>query len=384
MLRVLLTGGGSGGHVYPLLAVADAFSSVDVTDARGVSRELDLQLSYLGPRSPFDAEFEERGIRVHHLVSAKFRRYFSFANIADGFKVFVAFFQALGVLYNVMPDVVFSKGGTSAFPVVLAARFYRIPVVIHESDAVPGMTNRLSAPFAKRIAVSFEEAKKFFPEARTAVTGRPIRKELLTGILPQAGAKERFHFDPSLPVVLVLGGSQGAVALNDFVMTNVTELVKELQVLHQTGPGKDKDVLPVVRQALTEVDPSFAKRYRMEAYLAPEAYRDALSAADVVISRSGSAVFEFAAFGKPSLLVPLETSANDHQREDAYAYAKHGAAFVFEKENFTFHVVLQKLRELLDDETAYARMAAAAKAFSRTDAAKAIADEVVKTGFRKI
>jgi len=382
MLRILLTGGGSGGHVYPLLAVADALGLQKVADAHGVTRDLDVKLSYIGPRSSFNTDFREKEIRVYHIVSVKLRRYFSLGNFADVPKFFVALIQALGVLYRVMPDVVFSKGGTSAFPVVLAARFYFIPVVIHESDAVPGLTNRLSAHFAKRVAVSFEEALRFFPAKKTAITGRPIRKELLNGILPQNGAKERFHFNLSPPLVLVLGGSQGAASLNDFVLSNLPSFVKEFQILHQTGPSNAEDVSVIASQALTEVDPALTKRYRMEAYLDPERYRDALTAADIVISRSGSSVFEFAAFGKPALLVPLESSANNHQREDAVAYAKSGAAIVFEKENFTFHVVLQKMKEILNDKAEYARMANAARLFAKTGAAEAIAEEVVKIGLR--
>lgn len=384
MLRVLLTGGGSGGHIYPLLAVADALGSEEISDVRGVKRELDVQLSYIGPRSPYDAEIREKEIRVYHIAATKLRRYFSVENLVDIPKFFIALVQALAALYRVMPDVVFSKGGTSAFPVVLAARFYFIPVVIHESDAIPGLTNRLSSHFAKRIAVSFDEAKRFFPVEKTAVTGRPIRKELLSGVLPQNGAKERFRFNPALPLVLVLGGSQGAASLNNFVFDNLSSFVKDFQILHQVGQKNAEEASALAAQVLSEMDPAYAKRYRMEAYLEPERYRDALTAADIVISRSGSSVFEFAAFGKPSFLVPLENSANDHQREDAYAYAKSGAAFVFEKENFTFHVVVQKIKDILADPDAYARMANAAKSFAKIDAAKTIAEEVVRVGFRKV
>lgn len=386
MLRVLLTGGGSGGHVYPLLAVADALGHQVVADHRGVERELDVALSYAGPKSPFDADLRQKEIHVYHVASSKLRRYWSLQNLVDIPKFFVGLIQALVIVYRVMPDVVFSKGGTSALPVVLAARFYFIPVVIHESDAIPGLTNRLSAHVAKRIAVSFEEALRFFPKKKTAVTGRPIRRELLEGRLSQRAAKERFRFDPLLPLIAVIGGSQGAVVLNDFVFNNLPEFVKEFQILHQVGTRNAREASASAAEALQSVDRTLHSRYRMEAYLDPEEYRDALTAADIVISRSGSAVFEFAAFGKPALLVPLENSANGHQREDAFAYAKTGAAFVFEEENFTFHVVMQKIRELLQNRRVYEHMAKAASAFAETSAtaAETIALEVVKTGLHVI
>lgn len=384
MLRVLLTGGGTGGHVYPLLAVVDAFSSQTVEDARGMKQDLDIAVSYAGPAGPFDREFKERQIRTYRIASSKFRRYLSVQNVIDVPKFVWSVLQALVVVYRVMPDVVFSKGGPGALAVVLAARFYFVPVIIHESDAVPGLTNRLSARFAKRIAVAFEDAKRFFPERKTAVTGNPIRSEFLANLIPSSAAKAGFRFDPRVPALLVLGGSQGAATLNDFVCDNLKVLLADFQVIHQAGERNVASVREVTRTLLAELGPDVAARYRLEGTFDVRSLALAFSAADVVVSRSGSGIFEIAAAGKPAFLVPLEGSANGHQKEDALAYAKAGAAVVFEGQNFTVHVVLMKLKELLGDRNAYDAMASAAKRFARTDAASLVAEEVVKLGLRVV
>lgn len=384
MLRVLLTGGGTGGHVYPLLSVTDALARQAVLDTHGMKRDLDIAVSYVGPAGSFDADFKERQIAVHHIASSKLRRYFSFENIVDIPKFFWSVLQSLVVLYRVMPDVVFSKGGPGALAVVLAARFYLIPVIIHESDAVPGLTNRFSARFAKRIAVAFEEAKRFFPASKTAVTGNPLRREFTANLIPSSGAKASFHFDPKVPTLLVLGGSQGAAELNNFVVDHLKAILEDFQVIHQAGEKNLENVRQTTRTLVNELGPERAARYRVEGAFDARGMALAFSAADVVISRSGSVIFEIAAAGKPSFLVPLGNSANGHQKEDALAYARTGAAVVFENDNFTVHVVLMKLKELLGNESAYATMADAAKKFARVNAASLVAEEIVKLGLRAV
>lgn len=368
MIRVLLVGGGSGGHIYPLLAVAGEFAKMD-----GVS----AHLSYIGPKSPFTREFLERDIAVYRIASSKIRRYFSLGNFIDIPKFFWSVIQALYKLYILMPDVVFSKGGPGSLAVVIAARFYFIPVFVHESDAVPGLTNHISGKLAQRVAVSFPETKKFFSNKKTAYTGNPIRGELLEEMLDRFHAKRKMNFDPERPLILFLGGSQGAEQLNEFVIENLLSLLEFSQVLHQTGVKNYESVSAITRSILGN-DQFFSPKYLAAPLFEWDRYKDALCAADIVISRSGSVIAEIAAFGKPSILVPLETSANDHQRANAYSYAATGAAEVFEGKNFTYNVVVLKIKEILEDEGLYARMSDAAKRFSRPDAARVIADEIVK------
>lgn len=367
MIRVLLVGGGSGGHIYPLLAVAGEFAKME-----GVS----VHLSYIGPKSPFNREFLERDVAVYRIASSKIRRYFSLGNFIDIPKFFWSLIQALYRLYVLMPDVVFSKGGPGSLAVVIAARFYLIPVLVHESDAVPGLTNRISGKLARRVAVSFPEAEKFFSKKKTALTGNPIRRELLEGTLDRFHAKRKMNFDPERPLILVLGGSQGAEQLNEFVVGNLPSLLDFSQILHQTGIRNYESVSTITRSIVG--GQSSSPKYLAAPLFEGDRYKDALCAADIVISRSGSVIAEIAAFGKPSILVPLETSANDHQRANAYGYAATGAAEVFEGKNFTYNVVVLKIKEILEDKELYARMSDAAKRFSRPDAARVVADEVVK------
>jgi len=171
MIRILFTGGGSGGHIYPLVAVAEEITR------QASEADLDVTLNYLGDSGVFGIVLENAGITVNSIMGAKRRNYFSVLNFLDFFKMGLAVFQALFKMYFLMPDAVFSKGGTSALPVVIAARFYRIPVMIHDSDAIPGKTNKISAWFASRIAVSFAAAYKFFKSGKTALVGNPIRSE---------------------------------------------------------------------------------------------------------------------------------------------------------------------------------------------------------------
>lgn len=369
MIRVLLTGGGSGGHVYPLLAVAEEFARM-----QGVS----LQLSYIGPKSPLNSEFSDRDIAVYRIASSKIRRYFSLSNFIDIPKFIWSIFQALYRLYRVMPDVVFSKGGPGSLAVVFAARFYLIPVFVHESDAVPGLTNKISGYLAQRVAVSFSEAEKFFSKKKVALTGNPIRPELFEGVMQRFEAKRKIDFNPEYPLILVLGGSQGAEQLNNFVIDNLSAFFEFSQVLHQTGPRHFENVVSTTNAIIGQIGQSVVSKYRAVSLLEIGHYRDALCAADIVISRSGSIIAEIAAFGKPSILVPLETSANDHQRANAYSYAGTGAAEVFEGKNFTYNVVALKIKEILSNETLYAHMSDAAKRFSRPDAARVVAEEIIK------
>jgi len=375
MIRVLLTGGGSGGHIYPLLAVTEEFESIS---------DVNVQLSYVGPSGQFDAILREKNIAVYSIASSKLRRYFSVANFIDIPKLFWSFFQSLFWIYKIMPDVVFSKGGPGAFPVVLAARFYFIPVIIQDSDAIPGLTNRLCGHFATRIAVSFPETVKYFSRSKAAVVGNPIRKEIIEGAFRKEQAREYFKLNPSKPTILVLGGSQGAAQINSFIFDNLKTLIEDnVQLIHQVGPGNKREADDIVRSLQREVGEQLNSSYCSFELLDVLQYKNAFSAADIILSRSGSTIFEIAFFGKASILVPLESAANDHQRANAYSYAKSGAAIVLEKENFTPHIVLSKIKELLSHEDILRTMEVAAKNFSKPNAAKEIAEEIIMFGLKK-
>ncbi|HZX01081.1 MAG TPA: glycosyltransferase, partial [Candidatus Paceibacterota bacterium] len=216
-LRVLLTGGGTGGHIYPLVAV------VAEMQTQCGQRGIPLDLRYLGAYGPFKSLLEANNIKVGRVAESKLRRYVSIHNFIDGPKFIYSFFQAAVKIFFFMPDVIFSKGGPGALAVVLAAKLYFIPVIIHESDTVPGLTNLLSARFAKLILTSFPGTESYFPGKQVMLVGNPIRRSLLAGVAAESKQRNKvaYGFDPQLPLILVMGGSQGAININDFILDNL-------------------------------------------------------------------------------------------------------------------------------------------------------------------
>jgi UDP-N-acetylglucosamine--N-acetylmuramyl-(pentapeptide) pyrophosphoryl-undecaprenol N-acetylglucosamine transferase len=375
-IRIVLTGGGSAGHIAPLLSVVEELQKIAPDSG------LFLDLHYIGPKDEFSQKLTDIGVKVHSIPSAKLRRYFSLQNILDVPKFIIAIVLALFKMLANMPDVVFSKGGTSALPVVLAAWLYRVPILIHESDATPGLTNLLSARFATRIAVGFEGALKIFRTDAAAVTGNPVRSSLLSQKLSKPAAKTALGFDPEQPLIAVLGGSQGATSINEFIIANLSSLLSEAAVFHQTGEATFSEMQKlgqvVERQmpaAISAIHP-----YR------PVAYTNEISrvycAADLIIARAGaSTITEASAFGVPSILIPLpENASNGHQRLNAFEYAKTGAAIVVEQENLLPGIFLRQVKHIISDPAEMDKMSRAALSFYRPDAAKNLAEEVLRLG----
>ncbi len=365
-IRILLTGAGSGGHVYPLVAVARELTR------QAIERQTILQIHYLGPADRWTQIMAGENVRMHGIPGAKLRRYASGmgANLLDGPKFLAALFLAFFKIFWLMPDAVLSKGGPGALPVVLAAWFFRVPVLVHDSDAQPGVTTLLSARFAKKIAVSFEAAQKFFPAKKTLLTGNPVRAQLVPD-MSQAAAKSALNFDPNTPLLLVLGGSQGSTRINEFLAVNLEEISATVQVLHQTGTENFAETGKLTRAALSAVtvQEEAKSRYKAVPFLEGD-YGTALAAADVIAGRAGaSTISESAAAGKPMILIPLPEAANDHQRANAYAYAEAGAGVVIEEANLLPGIFLRELAGILGDRERYAKMQAAAKAFARPEAA---------------
>ena len=375
-LRVLLTGGGSGGHVDPLLAVAERLKVF--TAKHGVF----LELHYLGP---FDKMtqffFTDKEVKIHTLISAKLRRYFSLANFLDVPKFFISLAQAWFKLFFLMPDVIFSKGGPGALVVVLAGWFYRIPIVIHESDSVPGLTNLVSGRFARRIAVAFERAGNYFDSTKTAWIGTPIRKALEGDRLTKEVAKEYLKFNRDYPLVLVMGGSQGARNLNEFILTNLETLSREAQILHQTGVANYDEVQKLSRAALEgfSLEEKIRYRYFATPFLDEDDLKHAMTAADAVIARAGSGTINLiAAFGKPCILVPLPSSAGDHQRLNAYEFTKGGGGVVIEEKNLFPVIFVKQLEEIMTSPGALTQMGSAAHLFYKPGAAEILAEEILR------
>ncbi|MEK7579071.1 MAG: UDP-N-acetylglucosamine--N-acetylmuramyl-(pentapeptide) pyrophosphoryl-undecaprenol N-acetylglucosamine transferase [Patescibacteria group bacterium] len=376
-MKIVLTGGGSGGHFYPLIAVAQRIREIAQKE-----HLLDPELIYMAPNEYDRDVLFEQGITFVYAPAGKQRNYRSIKNFFDKFKTAWGIFQTTIRLFFIFPDVIFSKGGYVSVPVLFAARLFGIPVIIHESDSVPGRANAWAARFAKRIAISYPEAGEAFKKitdtrnkkATIALTGNPVRKELLTPA--ESGAREFLDIEAGLPIIAVFGGSQGAQTINEAIIEALPELLPLAYVIHQTG----KDHFEIVKESAKTVieGNEFKERYKPFAYLNVLAIRMIAGVADIIISRAGSnAIFEIATWGTPSLIVPIPEDVSRDQRSNAFAYARHGGALVIEQANLTPHLIVSEITRLLNDPEERKRMKEAAKAFARPDAAEKIAREVL-------
>ena len=376
-IRILLVGGGSGGHIYPLMAVAQK-----IRYFAGTNSGYYLDLRYFGDASGYEDMIKENGIKYSYVVSSKLRRYFSLENFVDFFKFFIAIFQSLFKVFLFMPNVVFSKGGPGSLPILFVCKFFAIPIVIHESDSAPGLTNLISGKMSKKIFLAFESARKYFPNRNVEVVGNPVRDELIMGKgdsspaiteIQKREAKKQFGFDLERPVLFILGGSQGAVVINDFVLKNIESLSVKFQVLHQVGSSnfddykKDYDLLSKTLPDLVK------KSYKFYPYF-EDNLKSAYIAADLVLARAGAGtIFEIAYFGKPSILIPLPDAANDHQVLNAFEFEEAGATFDIEQENFLSHLVLVQLETLISKTENLKSMSKSASAFYRPFSSETIA-----------
>lgn len=376
-MRIILTGGGTAGHFYPLIAVADALYE----QAREVKLLSDPELHYLAP-DPYDqGSLDRYDITFHSVQAGKSRTYFSLLNILDWFKTGIGILKAIWVVFMIYPDVIFAKGGYVSFPVLVAARILRIPVVIHESDSVPGRVNAWAGSFASKVAVSFPNASEHFPEDKVAYTGNPIRPEIANP--SDDGAREFLSMDEDIPVMFIIGGSQGSQAINSVILESLPRLLQDYYVIHQVGEKNMeavKETTDFFFSELSRQKQSLKRRYKPFGFLDDTALRMAAGAADIVISRAGSTIFEIAAWSVPSILIPLDIAHADHQRKNAYAYASSGAAIVIDQSNLGDDILLSEIDKIMNNTNTYEGMARAAANFARLDAADVIAKEVLHVG----
>lgn len=368
-MKIVFTGGGTGGHFYPIIAVAQKVNQIiDVEHIIGV------KLYYFSD-SPYDKEMlAQNGLIYEPVTAGKMRTYFSLKNFSDIFKTLFGVVNALFKMFTIYPDVVFGKGGYAAFPTIFAARLLRIPVVIHESDSVPGRVNMWAGRFAKRIAVSFPEAAKYFPAKNVAWTGQPILTEK-ENPAPRKEALSYFKMESELPVIFILGGSQGAEIINNTILDALPRFIEKYQIIHQTGVNNFKSVSGQAQVILG--DSKYRTRYLPLAYLNPLQMKMAAGAATIIISRAGSTIFEIASWGVPSILIPFKVSNADHNRKNAFSYARAGACSVVEEMNMTANILNSEVERILGDETEYKKMEHNAKMFGKPGAAEKIAREIM-------
>lgn len=367
-MRIVLVGGGSGGHFYPLIAVAEALNEA-------IEKP---ELYYFGPE-PFDADIlRKENIRYVHCPAGKTRRYASVANFFDLFKSIFGLFVALFKLFAIYPDVVFSKGGFTSVPVLIAAKLLFIPIVIHESDAVPGRASKLGAKFARYIAIAHDEVAHFFPKEKTALIGIPIRKAILTRY-DTFQARTALNLPIERPLIYVTGGSLGAERLNNQIVEALPYLLPTYSVFHQVGE-KQIGVMQETIRAL-KIDEHLLTNYFMQGHLNPETVSLVLSACDLIICRSGSTtLFEIAIHEKPAILVPIPETVSHDQRTNAYSYARDGAAVVLEEENLNEALLIQEIQAILTNAVKYEAMVAATRKVQYPDAAKKVADILLSIG----
>ncbi|MEX2514910.1 MAG: undecaprenyldiphospho-muramoylpentapeptide beta-N-acetylglucosaminyltransferase [Candidatus Paceibacterota bacterium] len=373
-MRIILTGGGTGGHFYPLMAVAD---SVYKQASKGKILG-DPDIYYLAPE-PYDRTMLNKyGVTFRSVQAGKSRPGFSFKNFFDWFKTGWGVIKAIWTVFVIYPDVIFAKGGYVSFPVLLAGRLLRIPIIIHESDSVPGRVNRWASSFAKQVATSYPQAAKFFPAEKVALTGNPIRMEVADPA--QSGAREFLDMDENIPVIFVLGGSQGAQIINSVILETLPKLLESYYVIHQVGEKNFKTSQETTDFFFSELSRSqqeLRRRYKPFGFLDENAMRMAAGAADIVISRAGSTIFEIAAWAVPSILIPLDIAHADHQRKNAYAYAATGASVVIDEANLGDDILLSEIHNIMDNSERYESMTKAAARFARLDAAEVIAGEII-------
>src|SRR3989344_3543739 len=369
--RVLTTAGGTAGHIYPVAAVVAELQTM------AAEQQVNLEVRYLGAYGPFREFLQQNNIRVQRVANSKLRRYFAWQNFIDVPKFIWSIFQALWKIFWFMPNVLFSKGGPGSLAVVLAARFYRIPIIVHESDAVPSVTTNITSKFADTVAVSFASTVGQFTQKEVIHTGNPIRKYLLTDPISKEKGRGYFGFNPHAPLLLVLGGSQGSTSINDFILDVLPELLQSVQVLHQTGKEDYERVVREAGVALKKLPEDAQRRYKAVDYFEKD-IRIAYQGADLVVSRSGSGIFELAAFGKPSILIPLPWAANDHQGANAAEYQRARAAIVMEQDNLLPHIFLDNVTNLLANPEKLAAMGEAARTFYKSDAASNLARLILR------
>ncbi len=373
-MKIVLTGGGSGGHFYPLIAVASEINKIAKEE-----KIIPPALYYIGIEEYDRLALEEHNIAFLRASSGKVRKHFSIRNIIDPFKIIFGSIKAFWQLFTLYPDVIFSKGGYASVPTLIAARFLRIPVIVHESDAVPGRANLFGAKFARWVAVSYPGTSKYFkktPREKIALTGNPIRASIAKPAVN--GAFSYLGLSKSVPTVFILGGSQGAQAINSVILDSLPELLNKYQVIHQTGSANIDDVTGMAKVILH--NHPHMDRYKAFGFLNELAIRMSAGAADVLVMRAGSGtIFEAASWGLPSIVIPIPEDVSHDQTKNAFAYANTGAAIVIKQKNLESSILINEIDRIIQDPVLTKNMSHMAKQFSKPDADRKIADIILKT-----
>lgn len=331
MKRIILTGGGTAGHVTPNIALLPGL------------KELGYDIHYIGSYNGIEKELiEQFGIPYHGISSGKLRRYFSLQNFTDPFRVLKGFGEAKKLIKTLKPDVIFSKGGFVSVPVVIAGKQCKVPTIIHESDMTPGLANKLAIPSASKVCCNFPETLEHLPKNKAVLSGSPIRRELLTG--DREAALKFTGLSEDKPVILIIGGSLGSVVVNNAVRAILPELLKTFQVIHLCGKGK-------IDESLKDLT-----GYVQYEYIKDE-LKDLFALSDMVISRAGAnAICELLALHKPNLLIPLSINASrGDQILNARSFERQGFSVVIEEEQLTDSSLSDAIYKLYREKDTYVK-----------------------------
>ncbi len=329
MKRIVLTGGGTAGHVTPCIALLPGL------------KEEGYDIHYIGSQNGIERKLiEELGVPYYGISSGKLRRYFDPKNFSDPFKVMKGYLQAKKLLKKLKPDVVFSKGGFVTVPVVLAAKKVKIPAIIHESDMTPGLANKLAIPAAKKVCANFPETLKYLPPEKAVLTGTPIRKELFSG--NKLSGLDFCGFTANKPVILIIGGSTGSRVINEVIRGMLPTLLRDYQIIHLCGKDNLEDKL------------SNLESYVQFEYIKKE-LSDLFAAADLVISRAGAnAICELLALRKPNILIPLSLkSSRGDQILNAESFERQGYSYVLTEEELSVSSLLQAIGDVMGNRNKY-------------------------------
>jgi UDP-N-acetylglucosamine--N-acetylmuramyl-(pentapeptide) pyrophosphoryl-undecaprenol N-acetylglucosamine transferase len=373
-MRILISGGGTGGHIYPALAVAHE-----------LIRKYDAELLFVGDVNGLETKIvPAAGIPFVGITAGKLRRYLSAGTVTDLVRIPRGVLQAIGHVRRFKPDAAFTSGGYVSVPAGIAARMAGVALVMHQQDVPPNLANRLLTPLATRISVSFPDSLHYFPTERTSLAGNPVRGEMLAMIgAPGATYKPQFGLEYALPVLLVTGGSQGARHLNQVIVQALPRLLPHCQVLHVSGDYTYEETRAGAERALAD-HPELRSRYALFAYLKAEMPM-ALAASDVVLCRSGAATLaELAVIGRPSILVPLPPGfTGSPQQVNAEMFVKAGAAEMILDKRLSVDRLCAALFPLLADSARTTAMAAAARELGLPDAAAKLADAVAWLAWKR-
>ena len=366
-MKILLTGGGTGGHLIPLLAVVSELEKL------GEEKEIAKpEFLLLSPDGEFNQNISDAGIKIKTIKAGKLRRYFSLENVTDIFKIPVGIIQSLYHIHKFKPDAVFSKGGFASIPPVVAASILRIPIITHESDIAPGFANKIIARLSSKVLVSFSATEKYFNKSKVILTGNPVRSDIAQGSCENA--LEFFKLSPDLPTILIFGGSQGAQRINEMVLKILPELTKKYQIIHQCGIKNYSKI----KNDINKINLDHKERYHLYPYLNKE-MKDAYAAADLIISRAGAgSISEIAVLGKPNILIPLSTAASNHQFKNAEFFVKKGASFIIDETVSDSKDLLNCIFRLLSDKNLQDEMKNALRDLFPQNSARRIAKEIAK------